>query len=244
MYEFPDYLSEYQRILKIPVKKTPQKEISFLKPEEVKFLLEQVEVEKGNGLRDYAMLTLLFTTGIRVSELINIRVRDVSLSSPATLLVHGKGQKSRYVQLIKMAVKIMRDYMSKHGFDKERYFNDWLFKNHCKDRFTRQGVNYIIKKYTEKAGEVAPNVIPSDFSPHKMRHSAAMGLVEADVDLIYIRDLLGHLSVKTTEIYIKANAVRKREAIEAASKEIVAYEEPLWEENKGLKDWLKGFNRR
>ncbi len=77
-----------------------------------------------------------------------------------------------------------------------------------------------------------------------MRHTTAMGLVDSGVELIYIRDLLGHVSVKTTEIYARANSVKKRKAIEAASKEIVPSEEAQWEDNARLKDWLKHFNRR
>ena len=80
-------------------------------------------------------------------------------------------------------------------------------------------------------------------SPHKLRHSAAMGLVDSGVDLIYIRDLLGHVSVKTTEVYAKADAKLKREAIEAASKEIVPPEEAKWDNNTDLKSWLKNFNK-
>ena len=243
VYEFPDYMSEYQRILRIPIKKAPQKEITYLKADEVNLLLNEVDVGKRNGFRDYVILALLFTTGIRVSELINIRFKDVSLNTPPTLLVHGKGQKSRYVPLIKATVNIIQDYFCRIGFDKDKHFNELIFKNHLKKPFTRQGINYIVKKYANKAGEKAPNQIPANFSPHKMRNSTAMGLVESGVDLIYIRDLLGHVSVKTTEIYIKADAAKKREAIEAASKELVAYEKPEWEENKGLKEWLKSFNR-
>ena len=87
-------------------------------------------------------------------------------------------------------------------------------------------------------------MIPADFSPHKMRHTTAMGLVESGVDLIYIRDLLGHVSVKTTEVYARSDAMHKRQAIEAASKEIVPPEEAEWDNDSNLKDWLKNFNRR
>ena len=94
------------------------------------------------------------------------------------------------------------------------------------------------------AREIAPDMIPADFSPHKMRHTTAMGLVESGVDLIYIRDLLGHESVKTTEVYARADAMHKRQAIEAASKEIVPPEKAEWDNDSNLKDWLKNFNRR
>lgn len=244
MYEFPEYLSEYQRILGLPVKKAPQKEISYLKTDGVKLFLNQVDTRTTNGLRDYVILTLLYTTGIRVSELINIRVKDVSLHEPYTLLVHGKGQKSRYVPLMKNTIPILQKYLIQKGYDKDSKLNDWLFKNHMKVQFTRQGINYIVKKYTIKSRKVDQTLIPADFSPHKMRHTTAMGLIDSGVDIIYIRDLLGHVSVKTTEVYAKADVAKKRKAIEAASKEIVPEEESQWDSNTTLKDWLKNFNRR
>lgn len=94
MYEKPEFLNEYQKILGIPVKKAPQKEISYLKTDGVSTLMGHVDVHKANGLRDYVMLMLLYSTGIRVSELVNIRVKDLSLHEPYTLLVHGKGQRA------------------------------------------------------------------------------------------------------------------------------------------------------
>jgi len=243
MYEFPDYLAEYQLILKIPVKKAMQKEISYMKTDGVKLLFEQVDTLAPSGLRDHAILTLLYTTGIRVSELINIKVKDISLSAPSTLLVHGKGQKRRYVPLIKEAVEVLQGYIAQFDLDSEKSLCEWLFKSHLKEKFTRQGINYVVKKYTGKAKAKDAELIPDGFSPHKLRHSTAMGLVDSGVDLIYIRDLLGHVSVKTTEVYAKADATRKREAIEAASKELVPTEIPEWENNSGLKEWLKNFNR-
>jgi integrase/recombinase XerD len=96
----------------------------------VQILFDQINLTKRNGLRDYAMLTLLYTTGIRVSELVNLRVRDVSLQSPTTLLVHGKGQKYRYVPLFNNAIKVLDDYITGFHLDREHRLNDWLFKNH------------------------------------------------------------------------------------------------------------------
>ena len=243
MYEFPDYMVEYQLILKIPVKKVPQKEISYLKTDGVALFMRQIDLNKTTGLRDLAILSLMYTTGIRVSELVGIRVKDISLSTPATLLVHGKGQKSRYVPLIKETIDIMQKYIGQFRLDNDRSLNDWLFKNHLNGKFSRQGVNYIVKKYTKKARAENSALIPEDFSPHKMRHSVAMALVDSGVDLIYIRDLLGHVSVKTTEAYVRVDAARKREVIEAASKEIVPVELPEWENDSNLKSWLKNFNR-
>jgi len=244
MYEFPDSLADFQQILSLPIKKAPKKEIPYLKSDEVKSLFEQVGKNSINDVRDFAILTLLYTTGIRVSELICIRVKDVSLAKPSTLLVHGKGQKSRYVPLTAPAVVALQKHINCRGLDEPRHISSWLFVNHMNNQLTRQGINYVIKKYSDMAKFENPGIVSNRISPHTMRHSAAMGLVESGVDLIYIRDLLGHVSVTTTEIYIKADAARKREAIEAASKEIVPKENPLWETDASLKGWLKGFNRR
>ena len=87
------------------------------------------------------------------------------------------------------------------GYDRQEKLDEWLFKNHMNTQFTRQGINYLVSKYAKRAWEINPEIIPKDFNPHKMRHTVAMGLVDSGVDLIYIRDLLGHVSVKTTEAY-------------------------------------------
>lgn len=242
-YEHPEYLHEYQRILGIPVKRQPQKEISYLKTEGVIELMKVVDTTKGNGLRDYVILMLLYATGIRVSELISIRIRDLSLHEPCTLLVHGKGGKSRFVPLVKDAVPIIQRYLERYKLTRPEVLEKNMFLNHMGRPFTRQGINHLVKKYAGLARENNPDLIPKDLSPHKMRHTAAMELVNSGVDLIYIRDLLGHVSVKTTEIYARADTVQKRKAIEAASKEIVPPEEARWDNNEDLKSWLKGFNK-
>lgn len=243
MYEIPEYLNEFQQILCIPVKKTAIKEISYLKTDGVKLFFAQVNNKTKIGLRDYTMLAIMYSTGIRVSELIGLRVKDVSLFEPPTLLVHGKGQKSRYVPLINNVKEIVSEYIKSNYLDEERYQSEWLFKSHMNLQFTRQGVNYIVRKYADKARKINPKLIPTDFSPHKLRHTTAMELVDAGVDLIYIRDLLGHVSVKTTEVYAKAQSEKKRKAIEAASKDIVGKEIAQWDEDTRLIEWLKKFNR-
>jgi len=239
MYERPEYLSEYQRILGIPIKKSPHREISYLKTEGIKVLMNQIPINEHNGLRDYTMLMLMYTTGIRVSELLEIKVKDISLSTPCTLLVHGKGKKSRFVPLLNDTLPIIRKYLKVMKYDQPEKKDEWLFLNHMNEKFTRQGISYVVRKYANLAMKESPDLIPKDMSPHKMRHTAAMELVASGVDLIYIRDLLGHVSITTTEIYAKTDSKLKREAIEAASKEIVPSQEASWENDTSLKDWLK-----
>ena len=243
-YEFPEYLNEYQRILSIRPKKAPIPEISYVKEDGMIAILKAVDINRVNGLRDYLILALTYSTGIRVSELIGIKVRDVSLSEPQSILVHGKGQKSRYVPLFREVIPFLDRYISERHLDLPIHENDYLFQNHMRQQFTRQGIDYIVKKYAKLAAVNNLNIyIPEDFSCHKIRHSTAMGLVDEGVDLIYIRDLLGHVSIRTTEIYAKTNSKKKREAIEEAASKIVPEEIPEWENDTGLKNWLKSFNK-
>lgn len=243
-YEFPDYMEEYQRILGIPLKKTKQKEISYMKTEGVELLVSQINMNATNGIRDYVMLLILYTTGVRVSELINIKVKDISLTEPYTIRIHGKGNKGRYVPLMKTVIPHIQKYISLMKYDTEDRFEEYLFKNHMNSQFTRQGINYVLKKYGEKARKQGQTMIPDDLTAHKMRHTAAMELITSGVDLMYIRDLLGHSSVTTTEIYARTDAKLKRKAIEAASKEILPVEEATWDTDANLKEWLKSFNKR
>ena len=242
-YEFPEYLEEYQKILAIPIKKGIQPDISYMKAEGVELLVKQIDINETNGLRDFIILLLLYSTGIRVSELIGIRVKDLSMTEPFTLKVHGKGNKTRHVPLLKTTVQHLRKYLEYMHYDNESRFDEILFKNHMGEPFTRQGINYLLKKYGDKASKVDCSLVPTDLSPHKIRHSTAMELLSQGVDLIYIRDLLGHVSITTTEIYARTDAQAKRKAIEAASKELVPHEEAKWDMNMDLKSWLKSFNR-
>lgn len=243
-YEKPEYIEETVRIQGIKLKNDLKNDISYLKPEGIKLILSQIDQTNGNGRRDYVMLTVMYTTGIRVSELIGIRGSDVSLSNPKTLVIHGKGGKLRHVPIIKQIAPILGKYLIDNSCLLPARLNDYVFKSHTGDKFTRQGINYIISKYAGKARKIEPALIPVDCSPHKIRHSSAMSLIEAGVDLITIRDLLGHSSVQTTEIYAKVSAAKSRAAIEAASKEIVPNEDAIWETSFSIKEWLKGMNQK
>jgi len=243
-YEKPEYIEETVRIQSIKLKKAFKKDISYLKPDGIKLLLSQIDQSNRSGHRDYTMLTLMYTTGIRVSELIAIRGCDVSLSNPKTLVIHGKGDKIRHVPIVKQIAPITGKYLKDNRCLLPHNLDDYIFKSHTGEKFTRQGINYMISKYAKKARNMDPALIPEDCSPHKIRHSSAMSLVEEGVDLITIRDLLGHSSVQTTEIYAKISAAKSRSAIEAASKEIVPKEDALWETSSNIKEWLKGITQK
>ena len=243
-YDKPEYIKDAVQIQNIKQKRTLKKDISYLKPAGIKLLLSQTDLSVKNGRRDYTILTLMFSTGIRVSELITIRGCDISLSNPKTLIIHGKGNKIRHVPIVKQITSTIEKYLKENRCLLPQNLEDYIFISHIGNKFTRQGINYMISKYAKMARDINPSLIPTDCSPHKLRHSSAMALVEEGVDLIAIRDFLGHSSVQTTEIYAKLSAAKRRTAIEAASKNIVPEENALWETSSTIKEWLKGMNNK
>lgn len=240
-YDIPECIDTVIQIQNIRIKKSLTKEISYVKPEGIKLLLSQIDRTTQGGKRDFTMFTLLYATGIRVSELIKIRGRDVSMSAPKHIAIYGKGRKIRHVPIVQQLSSILAEHLNENGSMLPQNLDKPIFVNHSDDMFTRQGINHLLSKYVKTARKVDPSLIPDDCSPHKIRHSTAMAMIENGTDLIIIRDFLGHSSVQTTEIYAKLSASRRIEAIEAASKEIVPPEDAIWINNTSLKEWLKSI---
>lgn len=245
-YENPDYLSEWESVMKIEAKVTEQKTPCYMPAEEIKLLLDMPDQKTKSGRRDLSMLSLMFDTGARVSEIIRLTPGMVRLDKPQTIKLIGKGEKARIVPLLEEQTALLTQYMLENGLNVASANKYPLFSNRKGDALTRQGVTYILKKYLKMAinsGLDGCRNIPKDFSCHSMRHSKAMSLLYADVDLIYIRDMLGHVSVKTTEVYAKIDSRKKRVALEAAYVNTTPDEEPIWQKDGQLIDWLRGFDK-
>jgi site-specific recombinase XerD len=240
-FERPELLSECMQVLSIRFKKGQTGEIAYMKKAGMKLLLEQPDKNTSKGRRDHLLLSLFYTTGIRVSELTNIKVKDVSLVEPKTVKVLGKGNKIRYVPLVKQILAPLHAYLKEHSLNGSEKLNEFLFLNHLGTQFTRQGVYQVVNKYVSKAKEIDTSLFPDKVGCHTIRHSLAMELVNSGVDLIYIRDLLGHVSVQTTEIYAKADTTARRKAIESAASALVPDEEPKWENDRIIMSWLNNL---
>lgn len=239
--DYPQYLLNMQDILNIPMKKAPKSELNYLSHDGIKLLFEQPDLSAKQGRRDLMLLTLLYDTGARVSEMTNVKIGDLFLQSPASLRLLGKGDKFRQVPLMPQAVNALKQYLNenrKYGMDET---SQYLFVNPSGRKLTRGGVTYILQKYCDMAHSVNPGLIPENFSPHCLRHSKAMHLLQSGVNLIYIRDFLGHADVATTEVYAKADPEMKRNALEKAYEQLSPEVIPDWHRDAELMTWLKNF---
>jgi site-specific recombinase XerD len=147
----------------------------------------------------------------------------------------GKGRKIRHVPLGGNTAALLDAYLVEHGLDKPGHDDHPLFVNQHRSKLSRGGIAWIIGKYQAQAGD--PSLSSADLSPHVLRHSRAMHLYEAGVPLPYIRDILGHVELATTDIYARASTEAKRKALEAAY-DIVTDDLPEWNHDPGLLSWL------
>jgi len=177
---------------------------------EVEELLKQPNGFLPAGLRDKAMLELLYATGIRVSELINLNISDVNLEM-GYIKCYGKGSKERIVPLGSIAAKCVQEYINRGRSRLVRTYDEAsLFVNHHGNRLTRQGFWKIIKKYAHEAD------ILKDITPHTLRHSFATHLLENGADLRSVQEMLGHADISTTQIYTQVTKNRLKEVYEKA----------------------------
>lgn len=242
-YEYPDFLLEWQKILAIPVKKGERGTLNYMSLEGIKLLLKMPDQYTKSGRRDLALLSLMYDTAARVQEIADLTPAMVHLSKPSTIRLIGKGNKARIVPLMDKQVDILKFYMDENKLNNP-YANQYpLFSNNRKEKLTRAGISYILNKYVEMARAEDASLIPEKFSCHCVRHSKAMDMLRSGVNLVYIRDILGHVSVQTTEIYARADSRTKREAIEKAYTDVAPDSKPQWEGNQDLIDWLKLFNK-
>lgn len=231
-----------QSILSIPIKKAPKKAIAFLSSEAMRLLLAQPNQTTRSGRRDLSLLALMYDTGARVQEIADLKVGDIRRTKPYTITITGKGAKTRVVPMSDHQMKHLLKYMDDFKLNDNNKVECHLFYNRQGERLTRAGIAFILKKYVEKARMINKAIIPDGISCHSLRHSKAMHLLQADVPLIYIRDLLGHESVTTTETYARIDSKKKREVLEKAFKPITPeITEPSWLEDGDLLDWLKSL---
>ena len=221
-------------ILAIRTKKHPRPDPKHMTIEAVRHLLDAA---RAAGARDLALLAVLYDSGARVQEVADLRVGDIRTERPATATLTGKGGKSRIIPLTPQVASLVRDHLAQSGAQA----GEPLFANRDGQPLTRSGISHILAKHASQARAANPDTVPDKPTPHMFRHSKAVHLLENGVNLIYIRDFLGHTSITTTEIYARTNPEMKRKAIEASSADILGPTRYTPQQRDDLIGWLKNL---
>ena len=209
-YRMPALLEQIQRVLAIPTKRTDQRLVHWLTNAEVKAILNAPDLHKRDGIRDRAMLHLCFAAGLRVSELVGLPLNAVQLQPAAQVQVQGKGRKERALPLWSEAARDLRAWLAVRG----DALVPELFLNARGSSMTRFGFEYVLNKHLLAAAHRCSSLSEKRITPHSLRHSCAMLVLQATGDIRKVSLWLGHASLQTTEIYLRADPSEKIEVIE------------------------------
>jgi len=201
---------QYRRILAVRAKRARQRLVEYLEPEHMRVLLDQPDRRSPTGLRDYALLLFLYNTGARISEALGVTPDDLRLAPPRHVRIRGKGSKERICPLWKETATVLGRLVEANGEKGATVFRSVVGRP-----LSRDGAAYLLSKYVGRAANHLPALRRRRISPHVLRHSCAVALLQAGVDLTVIRDYLGHASVATTGRYIATNVEMKREVLQA-----------------------------
>jgi site-specific recombinase XerD len=244
-YQDVKNINKWQEVLTIKAKKTEQSTVSFLTQEGMSTLLAQIPTDTIQGRRHLAILAFLYDTGARAQELISFTPQNINFSKPMHVTLYGKGKKKRIVPIHEKLCVILRAYMKDKGIEENMVGKDPLFTNTHDRILTTAGLAHIINMYASLVRTQYPGLLPEKISPHAFRHSKATHLLQAGLNIIYVRDILGHNSVRYTEIYARVDSKQKREALDNAYVDLIPRpsQDGVWEKDKELLNWLKGLGK-
>jgi integrase/recombinase XerD len=234
----PECLATCQRLLAIPFKRARTRVVEYLEGAEFRAILDAIDRRTADGRRDYAMLLTLFNTGARVQELLDLQPRDLQLEQPCQVRLQGKGRKERICPLWRQTAEVLRQLLAETRLDRAPAGR--VFNNHRGQPLTRFGVRYLLRKYADRARATMPSLARKRVHPHTVRHSTAVHLLQAGVDLVSISHWLGHASVETTNRYAEVDLETKRKAIAKAGP--VGIIEPTlarWSSDTSVLEWLE-----
>jgi integrase/recombinase XerD len=210
-YRVPSALEPIRRILAIPFKKTESRLVGHLTVQEIQAILDAPAPTTRAGIRDRAMLHLCYAGGLRVSELIGLRLEDLTLQPDASVLVHGKGRRERWLPLWKTTTVAVRAWLAVRGAARVPE----LFLNARGASLTRSGVEYILRNHVHTARQRCPSLTTKRVFPHLLRHTCALTVLQATKDLRKVSLWLGHAHMQTTEMYTRADPSVKLETLES-----------------------------
>ena len=209
----PEHLGLTQRVLAIPSKKWRRPLIAFLSGDEVDALLAAPSRQTPSGRRDHALLLLAIQTGLRVSELTGLKCEDIRAGKGAHVRCFGKGRKQRCIPLAKQTSKVIAAWLR----ERDGRPTDPLFCSARGEALSRDGVQYILQKYVRLAQEGCPSLKNKRISPHVLRHTTAVNLLQSGVDQSVIALWLGHESIETTQVYLDADLAYKEKVLAKTS---------------------------
>ena len=245
--DHPAFMLEGERILAIAAKRVPKGQPDYLEAEAMRALLAAPDQSTTTGRREAALMSTLYDTGARISELLGLERRDLRLDGgdcAARLL--GKGGKVRTVPITTATAGLVLAHIADRGIDQhdQPSLSAAAFCPPGRSRYTRPGVAKMINRNLQRAREAHPEIpFPESSHPHAFRASRAIHLLDSGVDVIRVRDFLGHVSVQTTEIYLRVTTEQTREAVRAAYPALVEASDPELRKDKDLMEFLRDMCR-
>jgi len=212
-HRLPSCLDQASRIHAIPMKKTDQALVGYLTRDELQALLDAPDARTPSGIRDRAMLHLAFAAGLRVSELVGLRLDQLDQPTLSTIHVLGKGRRERVLPLWKETASALKAWLALRPATKAPA----LFLNALGRAMTRSGFEYILAKHAAEAARSQPTIGGKRVTPHVLRHTCAMHTLQATRDIRRVSLWLGHASLQSTEIYLRADPTEKLEALATTS---------------------------
>jgi len=229
--------SVYHEVKKIPLMKAPRMPVGYMSETALKTLLAQPDIRTVKGMRNRMIIIMLYDTGTRVQELVDMKLTDLHLHAKNPfIIVNGKGNRTRSVPLMDKTVAHLKKYLrqfhtiSDEGTDKPLFYS---IRSGIPHILSTDAVSVMLKNYGKSAGKICSEV-PKRVHPHLIRHTRAMYLYRAGMPLSYIAEFLGHVNVNTTDIYASADVEMLRNALHKTDSEL-ADEIPLWKDEENLK---------
>jgi site-specific recombinase XerD len=217
-------------VRRVPFKRGPKLAMAYLDGSEVAAIISQAKASLRNGQRDHVLLSLLYNTGARIQEVLDLRVKDCHLALPAYVRLLGKGRKERISPLWPETSKLLAGFVQHN----QRSAEDYLFLNRYRTKLTASGFRFRLRKYVSEAAAKQPSLLQKKITPHTFRHTIAVHLVASGVDLTVIKSWLGHAHLDTTSIYAEANIETKRKALEQSVPKSQRSKLPRWKRDDDL----------
>ncbi|NLG89857.1 MAG: site-specific integrase [Clostridiaceae bacterium] len=234
-----EYISPLLKVSAIKAKKSSAREVCFLSVKQMSELINKPDINTPTGFRHRVILTLLYDSGCRVQELCDLTIADIFLNTNSTVRLHGKGNKYRTVVISDETANLIKSYISRYVVN--ALGDPPLVTNRYHQKIDRDGIGYIISKYVTEIHKDNPS-FPEKVHCHMFRHSKAMHMLEAGINIVYIRDFLGHEDISTTMIYVRADNRLKNEAINKLSPKVTDEADlPDWNRDKDLMEFLNSL---